>query len=68
MHTNFITAAVGIAIVGLASAHPQAARREAVLAKRVLISPDNTCGIQVDKTNTGYSCDATVNNGGCCSQ
>jgi len=35
------------------------------LTKRV-VSPDNTCGNVVNGANDGYSCDATVNDGGCC--
>jgi hypothetical protein len=75
MHANLIKLAIGIAFSGLGLAHPSKNIYDAsldaglynILSKRT-VSPDNTCGNVFSGANNSYTCDATVNSGGCCSQ
>jgi hypothetical protein len=75
MRANIIKLAIGLTITGLSLAHPSKniydASRDAglynSLSKRT-VSPDNTCGNAFSGANNSYTCDATVNTGGCCSQ
>jgi hypothetical protein len=68
MRANLITLAVGLAFTGMSAAlTTEEADFYSHLSKRTL-SPDNTCGDVYAGANKSYSCDATSDNGGCCSQ
>lgn len=68
MRTNFITMAMGLAIAGMSFALPtEDAGLYAFLSKRA-VSSNNTCGDVYGGANRSYSCNATANEGGCCSQ
>jgi hypothetical protein len=68
MRANFITLAVGLAFTGMSAAlTTEEADFYSHLSKPAL-SPDNTCGDIYAGANKSYSCDATSDNGGCCSQ
>jgi len=62
MHSKLISIAI-ITLVGVASAHPRS-----LVSRQIKISPDNTCGVQADGTNVGFSCDNSTTAGPCCSQ
>lgn len=66
MLSNYFIAFGLVIIAGLSSAliveNPEAS---VSLFKRV-VSPDETCGNVSNGNNKGYSCDATVDEGGCC--
>jgi hypothetical protein len=66
MRTNFVM--LGFALAAMSSALPtEDAGLYDFLSKRA-VSPDNTCGNVYAGANKSYSCDATLNSGGCCSQ
>ncbi|KAF8865872.1 glycoside hydrolase/deacetylase [Acephala macrosclerotiorum] len=68
MRANLISLAFGFAFVGLSHALPtDDAGLYSFLSKRA-VSPDNTCGNAFGGANNSYVCDATVNEGSCCSQ
>lgn len=56
---------VAFGVVSLASALPAEDSGAFSLLKRV-VSPDETCGDVSNGDNNGFTCDATVNEGGCC--
>ena len=68
MRSHIFTLVAAFALTGMSVALP--AEHDAgyynFLSRRA-VSPDNTCGIVMGQT-AGYSCDASVNEGGCCSQ
>ncbi|KAH9220986.1 hypothetical protein DL95DRAFT_442226 [Leptodontidium sp. 2 PMI_412] len=70
MRSNLATLAVSLTLFGFCSALPaeDAGLYNSLLKRVVVISPDNTCGTLFNGANSNYSCDATVNAGGCCSQ
>jgi len=58
----------GLAVSTLSSALPDGGDSVGFfdfLTKRT-VSPDETCGDVSNGDNNGYTCDATVNDGGCC--
>jgi hypothetical protein len=68
MRANILSLAFGLAFATLCYALPaEDAGLYAFLSKRA-VSPDNTCGNVYAGSNKSYTCDATVNTGGCCSQ
>jgi hypothetical protein len=68
MRANLITLAIGFAFTGISAAlNTEEAGFYSYLSKRTL-SPDNTYGDVYAGANKSYSCDATSDNGGCCSQ
>ncbi|EPE34144.1 Glycoside hydrolase/deacetylase [Glarea lozoyensis ATCC 20868] len=68
MRSTFFTLATAFTLTSLSVALP--AEHDAgyynFLSRRA-VSPDNTCGVVMGQT-AGYSCDASANEGGCCSQ
>ena len=69
MLTHFIIVAIGLIFASLSVSLPtefDSALYNSLL-KRVA-SPDNTCGDIYAGAHNGYSCDASTNTGGCCSQ
>lgn len=73
MKSFFLTLATGFMLSGMGLAFPVEGTDSqdpgflAFLSKRATISTDNTCGNSFAGANNSYSCDATVNTGGCCS-
>ncbi|KUJ19929.1 uncharacterized protein LY89DRAFT_682755 [Mollisia scopiformis] len=68
MRTNIVSLAFGLTLATLSYAlSSDDATLHPFLSKRV-VSPDNTCGDVYGGANNGYTCDASVNAGGCCSQ
>jgi hypothetical protein len=66
MRTNFVLLGFALAAVSFALPTEDAGLYD-FLSRRA-ISPDNTCGNAYAGANKSYTCDATINNGGCCSQ
>ncbi|TGO89880.1 hypothetical protein BPOR_0089g00100 [Botrytis porri] len=73
MKSFFLTLATSFMLSGMSLAFPVEGTDSqdpgflAFLSKRATISTDNTCGNSFAGANNSYSCDATVNTGGCCS-
>jgi hypothetical protein len=68
MQLNIISPIVGLTFAAVTFALPtEDISLYTFLSKRT-ISPDNTCGNVLNGNNNGYSCNSTVNSGGCCSQ
>jgi hypothetical protein len=67
MRFSFFGLAVGLAMAGLSSAVPSNSNCPVLMLSTRSISPDNTCGNSFAGANNSYTCDATVNPGGCCS-
>jgi hypothetical protein len=66
MRTSLVM--LGFALAAMSSTLPvEDAGLYNFLSKRA-VSPDNTCGNVYAGANKSYSCDATLNSGGCCSQ
>lgn len=66
MRTSLVKAVAGFVLAGVVYAVPAELNFDIQLVdvlKRA-VSPDNTCGA----LNSNYTCDATINDGGCCSQ
>ena len=68
MRTNYVTLAAGLALTGTSFALPTEDAGLYNFLSRRAFSPDNTCGDVYGGANKSYTCDATVNEGGCCSQ
>lgn len=66
MRVNFIM--LGFALAGISSALPTEDTGEHRFLSELAVSPDNTCGNVFAGANNSYTCDATVNSGGSCSQ
>lgn len=67
MRLSFFGLAVGLAMSGLSSAVPSNSNHPVHQISARSVSPDNTCGNSFAGANNSYTCDATVNPGGCCS-
>ncbi|KAH6684069.1 hypothetical protein B0J14DRAFT_3322 [Halenospora varia] len=71
MRAQIFTAVVSLALTGLTNALPTENNIDMglynFLSKRA-VSPDNTCGSLFSGANNNYTCDATNNQGACCSQ
>lgn len=68
MRANLISLAFSFGLVGLGYALPTDDAGLYSFLSRRAVSPDNTCGDVFGGANKSYTCDATVNEGGCCSQ
>ncbi|PVH85606.1 carbohydrate esterase family 4 protein [Cadophora sp. DSE1049] len=69
MRTSLVRLAAGLSLSGVSCALPaEDTGLHNILSKRLVVSPDNTCGTLFNGANNNYSCDATVNAGACCSQ
>lgn len=69
MRASWVTLAVGLTLSNVCCALPaEGSGLSNFLSKRAVVSPDNTCGTLFGGANNNYTCDATVNTGGCCSQ
>lgn len=69
MRANFISLALGLAFSGMSFALPaEDAAFYNFLSKRVVVSPDDTCGTLFNGANNNFTCSETSNAGGCCSQ
>jgi len=66
MRVNFII--LGLALAGISSALPTEDSGLYGFRSKRAVSPDNTCGNVYAGANNSYTCDATINSGGCCSQ
>lgn len=69
---NIITCGLGVSFASLSYALPTKTDMDlySFLSWRdvAIVSPDNTCGNVFAGANKSYSCNATKNAGGCCSQ
>lgn len=71
MRTTFLTAAFSLTLTGMSVALPaehDTGLYQFLSRSAAVVSPDNTCGNLFAGANNSYSCDATTNDGGCCSQ
>jgi hypothetical protein len=70
MRVGILRLATGLAFAVIASALPAPDLDMGLynFLSRRAVSPDNTCGNAFAGANSSYTCDAAVNNGGCCSQ
>jgi hypothetical protein len=66
MHVELIT--LCLALAGMSATLPTEDARLYEWFSRRAVSPGNTCRNVYAGANKSYSCDATVNSGGCCSQ